>query len=172
VKAQPARTPWSGLIRQILLDGEWHDRMTVVRTAAALVPPSVAYRKAEKHRLASSTQRGTPPVPERVRGDTHDAVKVGSRHVVTDNLWSMYQNGAVERDLENDRIRATPKAIEAWARFRDNPTRSVELPPLSMPDARLLYAVLLTWCHEHRTDETLWGEIDKLRALVEDRLQR
>jgi hypothetical protein len=99
-------------------------------------------------------------------------VQVGARHVITDVLYSMTTTGSVEKDVENDLIRATPEAIEAWSRFREDPQRSVELPPLSLPDARLLYAVLLRWCHEHRIEEPLWAEVDKLRALVEERMLR
>lgn len=172
MKSQPAKSPWSNVVRQMLLDGKWHDRMTVLRTAAAQVPPSVAYRKAESHRYSSSRKRGGPGVPERVRGDTHDAVQAGSRQMVSDVLYAMYQGGNIEKDVENDRIRATPKALEAWGRREENVNRSVELPPLSLADARVLYGVLAAWSHEHRSEEPMWSTVDDLRALVQERMRR
>jgi hypothetical protein len=104
---QPPRAIWSATMRRILADGGWHDRAEVLAAGARAVPPSIAWRRAEKHRLSAKVPHAESP--DRMRGDDHDAIAAGQRRIANDALRRLEKMGAVERDGE--RIRFPPAGL-------------------------------------------------------------
>lgn len=98
----PPRTPWSIAIRRLLSDGEWHDRDELLAVASRAVPPGVAWRRAEQHRIQTARVQRSPMV--RVRGDVFSAIKVGEHRVAYDALRRTVQTGAIERDGNKYRV--------------------------------------------------------------------
>jgi hypothetical protein len=83
----------------VLADGQWHDRQELLDAARTVVPPAVAYRRAEAHRMA---ERGQPI--ERIHGDEHQAIKTGKNQVASAILYSLVRSGTVKREGDRYRI--------------------------------------------------------------------
>lgn len=98
-KPQPTRALWSKAIQDLLADGRWHDRAEVIAVGARAVPPGVAWRRAEQHRLDNQTRRVGELRPR--QGDEHSAVEAGSRRVASQVLYALVKHGKVLR--EDDR---------------------------------------------------------------------
>lgn len=110
VMATP-RSPWMVKVHELLADGHWHDRETLVTAAMPLVPPGKAARTAVDNRdrmAATRRQQGVPVTPSQVR--RHDDQTVGARTKVTHSISAALSRGHLQRRIVAGRIqiRRTP----------------------------------------------------------------
>lgn len=92
------RSPWMVKIYELLADGAWHDRETLVLAAMPLVPPGKAARQAayDRARLAATRRaQGVPTIPS--NGRPQDTQTVGARAKVTHSLSAATRRGHLER---------------------------------------------------------------------------
>lgn len=106
------RSPWMVKVYELLADGHWHDRETVVVAAMPLVPPGKAARTAVDNRdrmAATRRQQGVPVTPSQVR--RHDDQTVGARRKVTHSISAALSRGHLQRRTVDGRpqIRLTPQ---------------------------------------------------------------
>lgn len=87
--------PWTEKILEILSDGEWHNYKDVRDQAARLVPPGIAFRKAEANRVRHYQRQGRE-VMDRKYGSRDDTVLSGQRAFVNKSLTSLIRRGRVE----------------------------------------------------------------------------
>ena len=106
------RSPWMVKVYELLADGAWHDRETVVVAAMPLVPPGKAARTAVDNRdrmAATRRQQGVPVNPSQAR--RHDDQAVGARTKVTHSISAALSYGHLQRRIVDGRpqIRLTPQ---------------------------------------------------------------
>lgn len=89
-------TAWGARIDELLADGAWHEREEVIAAAAKAVPPGVAFRKGETHRIRQLGRRGQPGADRHV-GTRERSVATGARTLVRDLVNSRIQRGVVEQ---------------------------------------------------------------------------
>jgi hypothetical protein len=83
-------------ILELLADGRWHDRDQLLEAAAAVVPPGLASRTAERNRA----RPGRPA--ERTSGRQDDVIASGARTVARAALHRL--EGRLERDGRRYRL--------------------------------------------------------------------
>ena len=99
------RSPWMVKIHELLADGAWHDRETLVDAAMPLVPPGKAARQAtyDRARLAATRRaHGVPETPS--NGRPQDPHTVGARTKVTHSLCAATRRGLLQRRTVDGRI--------------------------------------------------------------------
>lgn len=100
-------------IRKLLADGKWHDREKVLDVGRRAVPPGIAHRRAEAHRLDSLNIRNTGErrFQERTYGDDYSAIRAGKQRVTNDALRRMVREQTIERKDDKYRIvqRSSPQ---------------------------------------------------------------
>lgn len=84
-------------LRELLTDGEWHAREELIDALAGFVPPGVAWRSAERHRLSKRRRKGLSDGPRVHHTITATAVKTGRRAVVGDAIQREVRRGHVDR---------------------------------------------------------------------------
>lgn len=92
------RSPWMAKIYDLLADGDWHDRETLVTAAMPLVPPGKAARTAaaDRERMHAARRRqGVAVIPSQSR--RHDDQAVGARTKVTHSLSGAIRAGHIEQ---------------------------------------------------------------------------
>lgn len=91
------RAPWSLAMREVLSDGQWHDRRELVAVGVVHVPPGMAHREHRRHLPHGEVRRGYV--------DSHSAVLLGATRVATAALRSWVASGTVERRGELIRMK-------------------------------------------------------------------
>lgn len=86
------QSEWGLAVKQMLSDGEWHERESLYRVAMKTVPPGRAFRAAEKAR--SRYPGGLKP---RKRGNDETAIATGQRMLVTAVLVAQVRIGNYEK---------------------------------------------------------------------------
>lgn len=99
---QTGRVPWSLAIRDVLADGEWHDREELIAVGKRAVPPGIAYRRFERQRKTAARYRNEPGATR--RGDEFAVVASGAKRVAYDCVRAMVASGVVERDGNRYRL--------------------------------------------------------------------
>ena len=102
--------PWTLKVLEILEDGEWHNYKDILSIAAPLVPPAVAWRKAEANRETHYRRAGRE-VKDRQKGERNDTIKTGQR---------TYVNTAIRGLARRTRDRGDPR-VEV--EYNDSPQR-------------------------------------------------
>src|SRR4051812_31363778 len=90
-------SPWVRHALYLLRDGEWHDFAPFMTELAKMVPPGMAFRRAEKERSVrkgSPTQRSRPLTTEQI-------LMYGARAEVRTALRGMIAIGRIEYEYEN-----------------------------------------------------------------------
>ena len=107
----PPKTPARQRVDELLADGAWHDRDTVIAEAVGVVPPGVAARRARRDRTAAreydaarAEQAGRARRPGVGGRGPGDDVRVGARSIVRDVISSAVDRGALQRRRNVDRI--------------------------------------------------------------------
>lgn len=93
-----ARTPWTAKVVELLADGEWHPRETVIVEAMKTFPPGRAFRAGERERARLAERDGYQYGPRR-HGDDDTSVSTGARRRVMGNVHSLIKAGRLERAL-------------------------------------------------------------------------
>lgn len=88
-------SPWTLALLKLLEDGEWRDYRDVLREVSPLVPPAVAFRKAEYFREYHYKSKGEE-VRERSHGDRNDTIKTGQRYIVGRTIAALRRHGRIE----------------------------------------------------------------------------
>lgn len=107
-----SRSPWMVKVYELLADGAWHDRETLVLAAMPHVPPGKAARQAAYDRARLNTRRrtrGVPEVPSSSR--PQDPQTVGARTKVTHSISAALRYGHLQRRTVAGRpqLRLTPQ---------------------------------------------------------------
>jgi len=93
----PRKSPARLAVDQVIADGDWHDREELIAAAMAVIPPAVAYRRAEVNRTRKTTGL-------RSRGGRDDAVRAGSRDLARRLIDEAVRRGSIERDGSRYRV--------------------------------------------------------------------
>lgn len=100
---------------ELLADGTWHDRATIVAAIEPLVPPGKASRHAQaerdRNRWAREKAKGGPLGPP-TGGGTPSSDRTGAHDIAMRTLNRAVQTGAIERRTLPDgtvQIRRRPK---------------------------------------------------------------
>ncbi len=104
--------PWTLRLLEKIKDGEWYDYRDVLIEVSELVPPGMAWRKAEYYREYHYRSRGKEP-SDRKYGDRNDTIKTGQRLIVGKSITDLRRRGRieVEYDEASNSKRKTPKRI-------------------------------------------------------------
>lgn len=102
--------PWTTKIVDVLQDGEWHPYEEVMEATSFLVPPGMAWRKAEESRLRHYTKTGQPP-GERVRGNRSDTIRSGQRYYINHALKALRKSNRIEVEYGTQEVRKRPTRI-------------------------------------------------------------
>lgn len=106
------KSPARLALDQVLADGEWHDRSTVIGLIAPHVPPGQAVRTARRlreHQAATRRRQGVARNPSQSRA--RDAQTVGAHDIARSTINRAADFGAIERTTAPDGtvlIRRTP----------------------------------------------------------------
>jgi len=107
--------PWTLKVLDILQDGEWHNFDEIVSECMPLVPPGVAWRKAEKNRQQHYDRQGRPQ-QDRHYGDKNTTIQTGQRMLVAIGVRGLARHGRIEVEYQDpslkrkrpSRVRLTP----------------------------------------------------------------
>ena len=90
---------------ELLADGQWHDRDTILTELMAHVPPGKAIRRAIDQRAGDRRRRnGHAQMTNPEFSQPQDNQRVGARSIARDVLNSAVTRGTIERD--GNRIRS------------------------------------------------------------------
>lgn len=92
------KTPERRRLDEILADGAWHDRETVVAALAPLVAPGVATREAERNRRHTN---GHDRQRTKGHGQAHD---VGARLIAIKRIGTGVRPGKIEQRRHAGRV--------------------------------------------------------------------
>lgn len=96
-------TPWYHRILEVIEDGEWHDVSDIVSLVAPMIPPGMAWRRAEHNRERSYKERGEDVKPRKF-GNQLTTIQTGQRQLVIVALNTMKRVGRIEveyKDVSN-----------------------------------------------------------------------
>jgi hypothetical protein len=97
-------SPQTMKLLSLLEDGNWHEREDLIVATIPVVPPGIAYRRAEKNRSYNLTHREGEPNGIRPRVKQTDAsfiIATGARAAATESLASLQANGRVEKEIRD-----------------------------------------------------------------------
>lgn len=107
-----SRSPWMVKVYELLADGAWHDRETLVVAAMPHVPPGKAARQAAYDRARLNTRRRTRGVPESPSSSRpQDPQTVGARTKVGHTIGNAISRGQLQHRTVDGRpqIRLAPQ---------------------------------------------------------------
>lgn len=103
-------SPHGQVLDETLADGAWHDWDEVVDAMAAVIPPSRAFRHAERLRAANQ-RRVYGDARPRAIGDDAVAARVGAHDIAVRLIRARRVRGRIEERTDGGRrqVRKTPR---------------------------------------------------------------
>lgn len=91
---------WHRKLLDILSDGEWHDYEQLIQECAPMVPPGLAWRKAEQNRLKYYEREKREAEP-RHYGDRTNTILTGQRAVIQRALVNIRKQRRMDTEYQD-----------------------------------------------------------------------